>query len=275
MKSTIFINDLTCLDCAVVNNDGYIEGASFLVTAHLTGDVTSDESVVLDFSKAKKAIKSLIDGPSGLDHKLLIKKETEVDIENIDGLSSTLTSTHFNLICPNDSFQVIDTNIVEYIQKLVEDFYKEEGIKCRIFLDRYSNSISENAIYFTYSHGLKKSSAYGCQNIGHGHRSFVEVYDENGDFNYELTEEIANHFDEKILINKENIISQNEKEITIGYDCSRGYYEITYKFPHRWLVLDSETTIECIGEYIKQKFDIEGKALYISEGLQKGILIYG
>jgi 6-pyruvoyl-tetrahydropterin synthase len=275
MESTIFMNNITCLDYALVNSHGFIQGSSYLVSVYLTGEVTEEESVVLDFSKAKKTVKSLIDGPEGLDHKLVINKNYDVKIESVDCHSLAISSKHFSLVCPSDSIQLIETNIYDYIVQLIENHYKNENIKCKIILDRFTNSVQDTAIYFTYSHGLKKSSAYGCQNIGHGHRSFVEVYDSEGDFDNDMTENIASEFDNKIIINRENIIEAKENEITIGYECSRGFYEITYKKPHEWLILDTETTIEYMGEYIKQNFDLTNRMVSISEGLSKGIILHG
>lgn len=278
MQSTIFFRNFTNLDCAYIDDKGMLHGHSILLSCYMKGQPTDSESVVLDFSTGKKQLKAIIDDKeTGLDHKLLIFKDSKYEIEyNEDRVH--ITTPYLELLLPKNAIQLIDnfgaiTNLVN--EKINQG---EQKYNCRI--NGSTKGYTDlNAKYFRYSHGLKFSSSWGCQNVCHGHFSFVEVLVPTGNIEVsdnKLADEIAAYLDDAILIYNPNIKSQDNEKITVEYSTERGLFSATYKQPHKVIIFKTETTIEFIIEHIKEVFynRLKGKLLRISEGLQKGAELY-
>ena len=72
--ASIFLTNVTVIDGAFVTERGMVEGASFNPKFVVTGPVTEDEQVVIDFGRIKKKLKEWIDNPqsspSALDRTL-------------------------------------------------------------------------------------------------------------------------------------------------------------------------------------------------------------
>lgn len=283
MKSTIFFRYFTNLDCAYIDDNGLVCGHSQLLSCYMSGEPTVEESVVLDFSKGKKQLKAIIDDvDTGLDHKLLIFEDSSnYNIEEIDGRYKIITPA-LEMELPKDAVRIIPNfgYITTLVNEEMKKLYPEFNLECRVdsTTKGYTNGFAK---YFSYSHGLKNSTSYGCKNLGHGHLSFVEVIapiNETFIDCPDIAEDIADYLDKAVFINNENIISQDKNSLTIQYEtCERGFMKATYKKPHKIIILKTETTIEYIIEHVKQKFSrkLKGKILRISEGLQKGAEING
>lgn len=277
MKSSIFFRSITVLDHSYIDREGRIHGRSYDVSVTVTGNVTEDENVVLDFSAGKKQMKAIIDDNNyGFDHKLLLYKTSNFNITAFSQKRYNVKTPYVDLILPMDAVQLIgsDIRIIEHalkedMEKLLEE--KLPAFKFEVSLRQYG--VSESTTYFRYSHGLRKSTSFGCKNLGHGHTSFVEVIDQYNDNNTTLERAIAGLFNDKVLISMENVLSCNTKEnyIEIGYDCERGtMYAIYTDTPY--LVLETETTIEHMTAFAAKvyKNELKGLTLRISEGLSKG-----
>lgn len=284
MQSSIFLRNITCLDHAYIDNQGLVHGMSYHISATVTGKVESEESVVVDFSRCKKLLKSYIDDPiMGFDHKLLIYPNSKVEFlpryDNPDELH--IVTPYFTTICPRDSIRVLEGKheLSEYLtEKLQEDF---PDLDITVTTHAREDGFTEFGTYFRYSHGLKNSSSWGCQNQNHGHLSFVEVLKHKDDGSIhgdsELQRIIADYLDETVFINHENVIYADPGVIVIQYKSKgRGVFTSTYQTPIKWKILKSETTIEYIIEHVREKFidELHGHTLRISEGLAKGAEIY-
>ena len=287
MRSSIFLSDLTVVDHAYIDDKGRVIGGSYNPGFIVTGEVSDDESVVVDFSTVKKDLKTHMDKHlynmdyNGFDHKLwVIEGHSNCELSE-DGDRVNILSPAFIGDFPSDA--------IRYIENPSNDLYSEDfvgeqfashltGCLSQIYPNinidvKCFNTTNVHLIdpykpieYFRYSHGLKNSTSIGCQNLGHGHLSFIQHDDPV------LCETIADFLNNAVFINAENIVYEDDDELSIEYTSQRGFFSGTYnKKLNKIIVLDTETTIEWIGHYVQTTYGIHD--FYISEGLSKGTYV--
>lgn len=310
MKSTLFLNKMTVIDHGYVDHAGRVIGGSYTPDIEVTGSVTDDEHVVVDFSTCKKDIKNAIDDYlDGWDHHLLIVNgySQYASFEQIAEDQWKLTTPACVLIAPRSMFKFIELDDaslersvqnghpdmlgmgnalgIELTQKLNQIY---PGICIDVFMSlfcfyseymEFGNSVTCN---FQYVHGLAQSTSLGCQRHSHGHYSFVELVDFGDDRpkTEALLFDIHRYLNNAVLIYKNNIVEEDQDTITIAYTSRAGkYFRATYnKDQNHIVVFDTETTIEHIVANVARVFNIGEKypniaELRISEGTQKGALI--
>ncbi|RWZ87263.1 MAG: hypothetical protein EO766_12115 [Hydrotalea sp. AMD] len=290
LRSSIFLSDLSVVDHGYINDEGQVIGGSFNPGFIITGEVDEVEKVVVDFSTIKKDVKGLIDRhlpdvhDNGFDHKLWFIEGYSLGelTESENGDRWIISTPAVEIDVPTDALRFIsfrDINVgytpgyigdvfAEYLEKHLSEKYSNINIKVECFNNVNTHTINKTLPlrYFSYSHGLKDSTSYGCQNIAHGHLSFVQYKDSL------KAEEIAHDLDNAVFINSANISNETDDTITISYRTPRGWFNASYnKELNHIIVLETETTIEYIGEYVKNKFNVTD--FYISEGLSKGTYI--
>lgn len=284
MRSSIFLSDLSVVDHAHIDKHGRIIGGSYNPGFMVSGEVDDTESVVVDFSTIKKDLKFHIDKHiddielNGFDHKLwIIDGYSDCEYTQRDG-NITITTPAFVGTFPIDAIKLIYKPSDElFTDKFIGDRFAEHLEKCLAPLYpnvnltvTCNNSTNVHLMdremplaIFNYSHGLKDSTSYGCQNLGHGHKSFIQHTDINTAWM------VASELNNAVFINKDNIISDDSDIISIEYTTPRGYFKGAYcKILNHVIVLNTETTIEYIAEYVANRFGVSD--FYISEGLSKG-----
>lgn len=298
----IAINNLTSVDYAYIAPDGQIRGDSFNVNVILSGEPTNDEHVVVDFGTAKKEIKALIDHPqTGFDHKLWVDPRW-VTYGEVEG--TVCVKTPFvNLVVPTDALNICDVGLLpEYLisgylnSKLpytVEVTASTEPTVMRNYeTDMYDWS---EPVFFNYVHGLKDSSSWGCQNLAHGHLSFLQILWDERMNPFEVarvTKYLAESSQNAIFIKKENVVENTcvpelkTFSTKVEYSSNdRGVFKGTFSVrsdligQSRVCILDTETTIEYLVEEFARtlqsicKEDMRFiKAIFVSEGLNKGAI---
>lgn len=310
--SSIFINEPTIVDHSYIDQSGRIVGGSINPSFIVTGQVTSDENVVLDFSTAKKQIKNLIDDDdNGFDHKCwviqgfsnlvyVVDASTNSPLSDWGYLSSSkdpnlvieVSTSEFSIKAPKSAFRFVEYNGTEigrsaneHIAVAMRNWLEQNMPSFQIVVDIREHAIPFNegseVEMFRYVHGLKHSSSWGCQNIAHGHLSFIDFdYNPNGvrsELIRSTKASIARQLNDTIFISAENLI-QDDNCVRIGYESTtRGRFEMTLKrgAQQRFVVLETETTIEHIIEYVAAHFEtqlhsVNATTLYVSEGLNKG-----
>jgi hypothetical protein len=140
-----------------------------------------------------------------------------------------------------------------------------------------NDNLRSHAKPFRYVHGLKDSTSYGCNNIAHGHGSFITA-DKNPS---NILQDIADDLDNTVFIRSDNIakfsqVAEIVDTISIQYTTSRGPFSMILSTPHhKVVILNTETTVEYLAQYVKTKYGAQMKDLgityfCISEGLSKG-----
>ena len=288
------------------------------------GKVDDVEKVVIDFSTVKKDLKKIIDDYTyGYDHKLWIIRDfsnvkitAEKDYRSYYEKSSAaslvtgpdkpriiLETPKLTLNLPFDAIRFIDDardhsiseigwSIGRYVQSELQKVHPEGQIEveCHNNIDRHQLVSGDNpGSYFTYVHGLKDSTSYGCQNNSHGHLSFIQLLKNSpGDFQQAdaevlaLQQKIAMELDGTIFIRKENLFNLWKSDVvSIRYETpKRGLFVAEYqRAGNKLKILETETTIEYLGEYIKSLYGEQMKAIgvqyfLVSEGLSKGAFVH-
>lgn len=285
-KSSIFIRHLTVVDLAFVSPLGLIEGESFHPSFVVTGPVTEDEQVVIDFGKCKKRIKALIDDyQNGFDHKLwIIPGYSNCNFE-IDSGRIKVSSDRFSLDAPEHAVRVVDDSgnfdIVRIAEKAFETYLTENlqaefpgvSVKCNNNRDVFWEN---NFVRFNYAHFLPQSSSLPCKRCWHGHGSFIE-----SDADIRILNMIKSVYENVLFINRKYVkeIVDNKVYLDVTNDLGDTYRSVVNSDHHDIIFMDVDTTIENITAHIADKFgdfikESNGTYLAVSEGLSKGSVVY-
>lgn len=297
-RSTMFLNYLTCVDHAYINDNGQVVGGSYHPNFLVGGEVDETEQVVVDFSNVKKQIKGAIDdNETGFDHKLWIipsYSKCEWDVVN-DQIKIRTPACELEM--PRNAVKIFDHNFIGSLQetaqvaiqnhvwKALNEQHPKSNITVECNLTTQMFVRNPNMMFkFTYVHGLKNSSSWGCQNHSHGHLSWLEI-EHDAFFSptcsdcKKTIEDVFNAVQDlygAILIFKDNVVTNDDEKVQIQYATERGVWKATYyKAYNKIRILDRETTIENITDwFVEQNMGtlLRGhvKRVYISEGLSKG-----
>ncbi|KLV47166.1 6-carboxytetrahydropterin synthase [Aeromonas caviae] len=291
----LFVRDLTVIDSSYLCERRGMVGESWLVDIEMSGEL-NEMSMLLDFGRVKKLIKSIID--EEVDHKLLVPTECPlVHVNALDNDESTVDLLRpgraIHLRCPTQGFafipapQVDKESVTRYLlgvlAKRLPSNIKDLSLTLR------SERI-EGAFYH-YSHGLKKHDG-NCQRIAHGHRSPVEILvdgerDEELEFNwaerwadiYLGTEEDRVALGELALSERAEASLKEGDAHYIGfkYVAPQGLFQLAMPAAEVEMI-DTDTTIELLAHYIARevKKQVGDKFVKIVayEGVGKGAIAY-
>ena len=275
----LFVDNLTVIDCSILDTKRGLIGASWIVDIELFGEL-DQQSMVFDFGHVKKRIKQIID--KNVDHKLLVPElYAHTDIKHDE--SSGLTAVTFidqskqviEHISPEAALCLIDAEAVT--QQAVIDFLdwkimpelpdNVEGLQLSFRQE------DDYAFYYCYSHGLKKHDG-NCQRIAHGHRSRIQIW-ENGDRSRTWENRWSDQWKDIYLGSIEDINFEKNNRIRFAYDAPQGHFELELN-RDRVDLLDSDSTVECIAEHIanalKQAHPQSDIRVRAFEGVAKGAI---
>jgi 6-pyruvoyl-tetrahydropterin synthase len=315
--STMFLNKISVIDHAVLTDYGPL-GGSYNLNVAVSGEVDPHENVVVDFSTIKKDIKKLIDDKEhGFDHKLWVWRG-EVLGDNVERNIAESKNGESWIITPmtRDGGRIeepknavrflkphmsISAQIEQYLEENLRKLYKGVDIRVRVNLDKEENITQvfrdgSIVIPFNYVHGLKNSTSWGCQNILHGHNSFLALnmaaYLPPNDPAYfavqRVAQRVTSYFDNCMYIWRQNLFlnqrTSNAFTLDVGYETERGTWYLEIPRSMKIRIFDEETTIENLAEFICYHYlmidpvhdiliDAGVDSIYVSEGLSKGALI--
>ena len=306
-KISIKLDDITCLDAAEVWVDRDAEeyvvlsGLSKMVSVEVGGDIDSEEQVIVDFANLKKTLKAMIDDEEqGFDHKLLIHADV-FERENVyiklagnngckrDGLRIVKPNGELAFQAKGHKFwrvydDTLEDNLGAYLTECLQWFYSNDSLTAKVTLHARPAHEFDGTYRatFHYMHGLCKSSSYGCQNIVHGHSSYVQVVNKNGDVDEFASNAIADYLDGSYVFNDahaKGVVGVEEELLKIGYKSTkRGKWTMFLPYSYG-LPIFAEPTIENIVQHVVEVFEDELKEaqaekVIISEGLTKQAIAY-
>jgi 6-pyruvoyl-tetrahydropterin synthase len=296
-KSTLFLRNITAIDYAWLDPvSGKPKGGSLQLSAMVSGRIDPHEAVVVDFSKIKKKIKAIIDdNEHGFDHKLWVPDNYNTDHPQIEVYEEAgeieISTANFSTVCPTNAVRFVNLdNITGSIQHHLETelrvAYPNVGIKVKVELSEemwIPESMRKCAMPFRYVHGLKNSSSWGCQNINHGHLSWLAVCNKDGKGLFIPTKfyiKLRRDLEDVYFVWDENILTFSKTGIHIGYKCKRGYFECAYKADANIRIIDKDTTVENLAQWFVTNYrddlitgelkEAGAHSVYVSEGLTKG-----
>lgn len=277
--SQLFVKNITVIDFSYLCPQRGLLGESWQVDIYLIGSL-DEQSMVLDFSDVKKTLKKLIDDE--FDHKLLIPNQyrfSNIEQEH-DSLRIIFTMLNgLNIVhkAPPSAYCLLDVEAItcENLGKAIEKRLQEilpknvDDIKLSI----YPETI--NGPYYHYSHGLKRHQG-NCQRIAHGHRSKIEIF-ENNKHCPELELEWATLWKDIYIGTREDLIEEQTIEsnryFLFGYSACQGNFEITLPVSQCYLI-DTDSTVENLAEHIasklKNQYPDRQLTIYAYEGIGKG-----
>lgn len=276
--SSMFLADTTNIDHAYIDEQGMIVGGSYRPKFVVTGTVDPVENVVVDFSTIKKTLKATIDDQdAGFDHKLWWIVGKSKGVLEVNGDRISITTDHVQIQAPANAIRIIEssveTELTNYLLAKTAQVYPDVNIciatDLTVDLD-VMPQINSTPHLFRYVHGLKESTSWGCQNIGHGHLSYIAATTTNPLMTNMLLAQIAQELDNTVFA-----WNQNVSDRTIDYTCGRGHMSMKLSADVKLVVLNTETTVEHLVDYVdatykQELIDAGVVSLFVSEGLSKG-----
>lgn len=288
----LFVNDLTVIDFSYCCSTRGIVGESWIVDVILDGEL-NEMSMVLDFGVVKKQIKSIID--EAVDHKLLlpINNKNMISIqassENNDHEFVDITTEKgaYYLQSPTQAFAKIESNsiniesVTQHLTAIIKAQLPDNVRKLTLIL-REENIDTD---YYHYTHGLKLHDG-NCQRIAHGHRSKIQIF-ENDIRSHQLEKLWCDRWEDIYIASECDRISQSDIQLSkqakndltpdhhyFSYMAPQGRFDIAV--PKQVLdVVDCDSTVELLADFIVRqlkKNNSNNIKVIAYEGVQKGAI---
>ncbi|NND00327.1 MAG: 6-pyruvoyl tetrahydropterin reductase, partial [Gammaproteobacteria bacterium] len=247
----LFVDNLTAIDCSILDPQRGLIGASWAVDVKLSGEL-DQQSMVFDFSRVKKTIKEFIDRE--VDHKLVVPASYPgLTISGHQDLTLKFVDRHqqqivhrspASAVCKIPKRQVKRQAVADFLEQNLPQFLPENVQKLEIRLRREKQS----GHYYCYSHGLKKHDG-NCQRIAHGHRSRIKIW-QNGQRAEQLEKQLAGRWRDIYLGTVEDVVLQENGRIHFAYRTSEGEFFLDLP-ASRVHLMRCDSTVECIAEHIR------------------------
>lgn len=273
----LFVDNLTVIDCSILDPERGLIGASWSVNIELGGEL-DQQSMVFDFAKVKKTVKQWID--QEVDHKLLVPTKYSAMVLTKDSVGTNIEFTsksgeHIRHASPASSLCLIDAKRIsrkrlrEYIATRLAQVLPSNVNDIKITLHEEASA----GRYYTYSHGLKKHDG-NCQRIAHGHRSKIEIW-KNRLRSRKLEKEMATRWKDIYLGTSEDVSELAGGQVSFNYQTEQGAFSLSLP-EERVYLMESDTTVECIAEHVLSLLELEMPKVKFKvrayEGINKGAI---
>lgn len=268
--STLFVEQLTVIDCAYLDAQRGLVGESWIVDVELEGDLDF-QSMVLDFGEVKRGLKRAID--AGLDHTLLVPTRSPALSDHGEALrfaSARGVIEHRGPACAVSRIPaeaITPDAVTAHLHAQLTPLLPANVGALRLGL----RSERIEGAYYHYVHGLKKHNG-ACQRIAHGHRSRLEIR-VDGERDAALEQALATAWADIYLGTREDLLSQAQGRLHFAYAAPEGRFELVLPEAHVDL-LDTDSTVERIAEQLATRAAAlrPGRAVDVRayEGVMKG-----
>lgn len=253
--ASLFVDNLTVIDSSYLHPVHGIEGESWIVDLVLEGAL-DDQSMVMDFGKVKKQIKSVID--SVADHVLLVPMrsaylaayETQGENAALKWCDAQKNEWRYEApissLCAVDADEITTASLSALLHAHVARVVQHNVQHIHLSLRHEETSAAQ----YHYSHGLKKHDG-NCQRLAHGHRSRIEIW-RDGQRDETLEQMWAQRWAHIYLASREDVATQEGGALCFAYRSPQGAFRLVAP-AHRCEVLPCDTTVECIADFIAQE----------------------
>ncbi|MFZ4124645.1 MAG: 6-carboxytetrahydropterin synthase [Rickettsiales bacterium] len=273
----LFVEHLTTIDSAYLHPEHGMLGESWMVDVTLDG-LLDEQSMVMDFSDVKKALKNAID--ASIDHTLIVPQYShQLVLDNQqqslalrwnfgDGEWLEHRSPH-EAVTLLKSDTVTNDAMIAYLKDRLSPLVPKgvEGIEIVL---RHETT---NDPTYHYVHGLKKHGG-NCQRIAHGHRSRIQIL-RNGERAHELERAWANDWFCAYIGTHEDVTHAEHGMTHFAYRAQQGEFTLTYPTA-RCRIIETDSTVECIATHIAQTLKKRETSSHFTirayEGVQKGAI---
>ncbi len=263
--SSIFLHDITKIDCAVFDPSKGVVGQTWKVDVTIIGPL-GENGFVIDFGLVKKMVRQTL--KSSLDHALIIPINSQaVQFKGMDRgerwhMRARATKGGADqdweymgpagAIFPLRSVALNRQTIEQEFTRQLRHRLPQELVQVTVQL-REEDVVATEAV-FRYSHGIAKHAGM-CQRLFHGHKSRIQIH--VGD---ERRPDLEHYIARDVLGGNVHIATPSQfiqgaiepgtrgktrDSVVLGYEGSLGFYEATLP-ADRIFCVETETSIECI-----------------------------
>lgn len=274
----LIVDNLTSIDCTLLDPARGLVGASWTVDVELHGDLDA-QGMVLDFGDAKKILKREID--SRADHRLLVPAALDAVscVELPDGnlrVELGLPDGHLRVEAPPLAVLKVPAPVIEPdgLGTWLAVTLRAALPACVAQLVVRLREERIDGPCFCYSHGLKKHGG-ACQRIAHGHRSRIEI-EENGKRSPVLEKRWATRFRDIYIGSTPDLAAQQRNgHLCFAYAGSEGRFLLEIPATRVYLI-DNDSTVEHIAQHIARSLRRENPQnryrVKAWEGIGKGAI---
>lgn len=268
---TLFIKDVTKIDCAVFDPGHGIAGESWHLDLSVTGALDQN-GFVQDFSPLKRMVRQVLN--STLDHALIIPvgsqsvMYSELELGESWKLPCRSVLDHLDFPweyrCPKGATyplravtikpSFLEQEITKILRHRMPESISSIQVKLR------EEAVNPTEATYKYTHGIVGHEGL-CQRLFHGHRSRIEIYtkdERRADLEHWVARDLFSgsvHIatPEQIKGAALPVLTQftSVEPITLSYAGSLGAYEAVIPM-NRLFLVEKETSIECIAAQLAQ-----------------------
>ena len=258
----LFVDSLTVIDFSYLHPERGLLGESWLLDVVLDGSLDS-QGMVLDFSEVKRQVKRMVDDE--FDHKLLIP--LRYDGVKVDE-GSTCCAVHYRCqtgcdlyhsgpaaaSCLLDAEMVTPESVAMAIEMRLQPRLPDNVSQVKIKL----HAEQRDGCFYHVSHGLKHHAG-NCQRIAHGHRSYIEIF-ENGYQSAKLEAEWAARWSDIYIGTQADLLEERQRNgvsyYRFGYSSGQGEFELELPKACCYLI-DDDSTVENLAQHVADRLKDE------------------
>lgn len=291
---SIFLNDVTKVDCALFDPSKGVYGQTWRVDISLTGPL-GPNGFVFDFAQLKKMVRQVM--KTSIDHALIIPINSQsVLFKGMDRgecwqmrsrPSKAGTDCDWAYRSPSGAVfasrsvavnrQVLEQEVVRSLRHRLPQGITQLSVSLR------EEEVVPTEATIRYTHGIAGHEGM-CQRLFHGHRCRIQIFvgeERRPDLEHYVSRDvlggqvhIATPSQFKVGMIEPGTRGKTREPVTLGYEASLGSFEATLP-ADRVFCVERETSVECIAQEIarlvkREEGTGEKVRVVCYEGIDKG-----